>query len=221
MSKLRLAASCVLALGGAAAMISALPLGAQPAMPVPGSRSTAAISGGTYQADAAHTLVSWRVDHFGFSSYTGLFGNITGTLVFDPAKPASAKVDVSIPVAEVTTANAGLTAHLLRAPKEAGAKADFFGAAPAPARFVSTRVQPLGKGRALIIGNLTLNGVTRPVTLITKFYGAGKMPAMMGGKENVGFEATATIKRSEFGVAYAIPLVSDAVTLNIAAAFTK
>lgn len=210
-------------LGGAilvAAFAATLPLEAQQAPQLPGSKSVAAITGGTYQADAAHTLVGWRVDHFGFTPYFGLFGDITGTLVLDPKNPAAAKVDVTIPVAKVTTASAGLTAHLLKPAGENG-KADFFGAAPAPARFVSTAVHVHGADSAHITGNLTLNGVTRPVTLDAKFYGAGKAPAMMGGKENVGFTAKATIKRSDFGVGYAIPLVSDEVTLDIVAAFQK
>lgn len=63
--------------------------------------------------------------------------------------------------------------------------------------------------------------MTRPVTLDAKFYGAGKAPAMMGGKENVGFTAKAKIKRSDFGIGYAIPLVSDEVELDIVAAFQK
>lgn len=208
-----------LALGGA--LLLALPLQAQKAPALPGSKSAAAVTGGTYQADPAHTLVRWQVDHFGFSPYTGLFGGVTGTLELDPKNPAAAKVDVTIPVASVTTANAGLTAHLLKAAKEAGGKADFFGADPAPARFVSTKVVVTGKGRGRITGNLTLNGVTRPVTLDATFYGAGKAPAMMGGKENVGFTARGTILRSQFGVGYAIPMVSDAVTLDIAAPFVK
>ena len=70
-------------------------------------------------------------------------------------------------------------------------------------------------------GNLTFNGVTKPVTLATTFYGAGKMPAQMGGAENVGFEATTTIKRSEFGFGNMVPMLSDEVKLKIAAAFTK
>ena len=89
-------------LGGAilvAAFATTLPLEAQQAPQLPGSKSVAAITGGTYQADAAHTLVGWRVDHFGFTPYFGLFGDITGTLVLVPKNPAAAKVDVTIPVA--------------------------------------------------------------------------------------------------------------------------
>ena len=207
-----------LLLGLVALAISA-PIVAQPAMQKPGARNAAAVSGGTYTADAGHTLVRWEVDHLGFSPYFGIFGDVTGTLTLDPKNVAAAKVSVTIPVSKVTTASAGLTAHLLKA-APAGGKADFFGAAPADATFVSTKVTPRGD-KATIVGNLTLNGVTRPVTLNAQFYGAGKMPADMGGKENVGFRATASIKRSDFGISMGIPLVSDEVKLDIAAAFEK
>ncbi|MBS0482512.1 MAG: YceI family protein [Proteobacteria bacterium] len=205
----------------AAALAVALPLTAQPAMQKPGSPSTAAITGGTYQADPAHTLVVWKIDHLGFTPYTGIFGDVTGTLQLDPKRPAAAKVDVTIPVARVTTTSADLTAHLLRAPAKDGAKPDFFGAAPAPAHFVSTSVKVPGKGRATITGNLTLNGITRTVVLDASFYGAGKLPAALGGKENVGFTARTTIRRSDFGLGFLVPMLADAVSLDIAAAFQK
>lgn len=204
----------------ASALLLALPLTAQPAMQLPGAPNPAAVTGGTYTADSRHTLVQWTVDHFGFSPYFGLFGDITGTLELDPKNPAAAKVDMTIPVAKVTTANAGLTEHLLRPGKDGG-KADFFGPAPSDARFVSTKVEPGANNSAKITGDLTLNGVTKPVVLEAKFYGAGKAPPFAGSKENVGFTAKAKIKRSDFGVGFAIPLVSDEVALKIAVAFVK
>ncbi|WP_294337524.1 YceI family protein [uncultured Sphingomonas sp.] len=203
----------------AATAAIATPIVAQQAMQAPGSKNPAAITGGTYSVDPNHTLVGWRVDHLGLNDYFGIFGSVTGTLTLDPKRPNASKVDVTIPVSKVTTASAGLTAHLLRAGKDGG-KPDFFGAAPADARFVSTSVVATGQ-RAKIAGNLTLNGVTKPVTLDATFSGAGKMPAQMGGKETVGFHASTTIKRSDFGVNYAIPMVSDAVKLDITAAFEK
>ena len=209
----------MLKIAAVAALAIAVPLAAHQAMQVPGSKNPAAVTGGTYQADPGHTLVKWEVDHLGFSPYWGIFGNVSGTLMLDPKRPNAAKVDVTIPVSKVVTASAGLTQHLLRAGKDGG-KPDFFGASPADARFVSTRVTAQGQ-TAKITGNLTLNGVTNPVTLNAHFFGAGKAPAMMGGKENVGFEATATIKRSEFGVGFGVPMVSDEVKLKIAAAFVK
>lgn len=204
-----------------AAALATLPLAAQPAMQAPGSHNAALVSAGAYQIDPGHTLVVWKVDHLGFTPYTGMFGDVTGTLQLDPKNPAGAKVDVTIPVAKVTTASPGLTAHLLKAAAQAGGKADFFGANPAAARFVSTKVDVVDAEHARITGDLTLNGVTRPVVLDAAFYGAGKMPAMMGGKEGLGFTAKATIKRSEFGVGYGIPMVSDEVSLEIAAGFMK
>lgn len=185
----------------------------------PASRNPAAVSGGTYSVDPGHTLVVWKLDHLGVSPYTGLFGDVTGTLTLDPKNPNAAKVDVTIPVSKVVTASAGLTQHLLRPGKDNG-KPDFFGASPKDARFVSTAVVAKGQ-KAKITGNLSLNGVTRPVTLNASFYGAGTMPAQMGGKENVGFTATGTIRRSEFGLGFGIPMVGDEVTLDITAAFQK
>jgi polyisoprenoid-binding protein YceI len=184
----------------------------------PGAPDKTRVTAGTYAADVNHTMVVWEVDHLGFSNYTGIFGDVTGTLVLDPKNPAAAKVDVTIPVAKVTTASAGLTAHLLRPGKDGG-KPDFFGAAPADAKFVSTSVVVDADGdEAKVTGNLTLNGVTKPVTLDVDFHGAGMG---MAKKETVGFEAEATIKRSDFGITMGIPFVSDEVELKIHAAFEK
>lgn len=205
----------------ALAVIAAAPLIAQGAPGAPGKKDASLITGGTYQADPSHTLVEWELNHLGFSPYFGIFGDVTGTLQLDPKMPQNAKVSVTIPVSKVTTASAGLTSHLLRAPKEAGGKPDFFGPAPADATFVSTSVKSKGTGMADVTGNLTLNGVTKPVTLATKFYGAGKMPAQMGGAENIGFEAMGTIKRSDFGMGTMVPMLGDEVKLKIAAAFSK
>src|SRR5690606_9317582 len=98
-------------------------------------------------------------------------------------------------------------------------KADFFGANPAAARFVSTNVANSGN-EARITGDLTLNGVTKPVTLDAEVTGAGnaKIPP---NRLAVGFDAEATIERSDFGIAFAVPMVSDEVELVITVAFEK
>ena len=186
---------------------------------VPGAPDKTRVTAGTYAADSGHTMVVWEVDHFGFSKYSGIFGDVTGTLVIDPANPAASKVDVTIPVSKVTTASAGLTDHLLRAGKDGG-KADFFGPAPADAKFVSTRVVLDDDGdEAKVTGNLTLNGVTKQVTLDVDFHGAGTNP--YNKKATIGFDAETKIRRSDFGVNYGIPVVSDLVELEIHAAFEK
>jgi polyisoprenoid-binding protein YceI len=189
-------------------------------MQAPGTKSTAAITGGAYTVDANHTFVIWTVDHLGFTPLSGTFGEITGSLQLDKANPAATKLDITIPVSKMALPSAGLRGHLLRPGKDGG-KPDFFGDAPADGKFVSTAVTVKGTDAATLTGNLTLNGVTKPVTLDVAFYGAGKMPAQMGGKENVGFTAKGTIKRSDYGLGLAVPMVSDEVKLKVVAAFMK
>tara|TARA_B100000678_G_scaffold176633_1_gene147289 strand:+ start:1170 stop:1811 length:642 start_codon:yes stop_codon:yes gene_type:complete len=212
---MRLAQSlAVFALIGAAT-VPALAL--QEAPQLPGQMDTSRISGGTYETDPSHTLVAWSVSHFGFNDYYGAFGDVEGTLTIDPANPGAAKVDVTIPITSVAVVSEGLRDHLLRPGKDGG-DPDFFGAEPEAARFVSTKVDVDGTD-ATITGNLTMNGVTKPVTIDAEFTGAGQNP--MSKVETVGFEGTTTIKRSDFGVSYAVPMVSDEVKLMISAAFEK
>lgn len=209
------AAATVLAVTGG---IAAAPtLFAQAAPQVPGAADASRVTAGTYTADAAHSLIAFEVNHFGFNDYYGIFGDVAGTLEIDPANLDAAKVDVTIPVASVTTASKGLTDHLLRAGKDGG-KPDFFGPAPDAARFVSTSVKAEGM-MATITGDLTLNGITKPVTFEAEFTGAGVNP--FNKKETIGFEAESEIKRSDFGVNYGIPMVSDTVELDISVAFEK
>jgi polyisoprenoid-binding protein YceI len=189
------------------------PLAAQKetAAPLPGQLDTTRVTAGTYAADPAHTLVGFRVNHFGFNDYFGIFGDASGTLIIDPKKPAASKVDISIPITGLTTANAKLNDHMK--------SADFLDAAKfSTARFVSAGVKVNGT-RAIIAGNLTIKGVTKPVTLDARFTGAGTNP--YNKKATVGFEATTVIKRSDFAVNYGIPAVSDKVELTITAAFEK
>lgn len=215
MNRNSIGVACALTLMCSVPLLAAQSEPSQPTQ-APGAPEVSRITGGAYEADPNHTLVEWSVDHLGVTPYFGLFGSITGTLQLNPASPETAKVDVTIPVAQVTTASEGLTKHLLKPAGESG-KPDFFGASPQDARFISTKVEKVGDASAKVTGNLTLNGVTKPVTLDAKFYGAGTM----NGKENVGFEASGSIMRSDFGLGFIVPMVSDTVDLKIAAAFTK
>lgn len=216
MNRTTLAAAAAIAFSvGATAFAPALV--AQGAAQIPGAKDPARVAAGTYSADPSHSLIAFEVNHFGFNDYYGIFGDVAGTLVLDPANLDAAQVDVTIPVASVTTASKGLTEHLLRAGKDGGTP-DFFGPAPAPARFVSTSVKADGTS-AQITGNLTLNGITKPVTFTAEFTGAGQNP--FNKKATVGFEAETEIKRSDFGVNYGIPFVSDEVELDISVAFEK
>ncbi len=205
-----------LGLAGLAAWTAGQAQNGAPTMP--GAPDASRVSGGTYTADPAHSLVGWRVGHMGFNDYFGLFGDVNGTLVLDPADPARSLVDVMVPVAGVTVASEGLRKHLLKPAKD-GETPDFFGADPAPARFVSAQVEPGSGQTATITGNLTLNGVTRLVTISARFTGAGISP--VDKLETVGFEGSTTIRRSDYGMSADLQMVGDEVQLNLTAAFKK
>lgn len=211
----------IAAIGAATLGLSALTtLGAQDApAPALGVVDPGKVAGGTYVADPAHSLVQWRVNHFGFNDYFGIFGDVEGTLQLDPANPAQSSVDVTIPVASVTVASEGLRDHLLRPGKDGGTP-DFFGPEPAPARFVSKSIQVSPGGMtADVVGDFTLNGVTKEVKLSARFTGTGPNP--MTKAETVGFEGRGVIKRSDFGIGFGVPMVSDDVELEFTAAFEK
>ncbi|MCR2833978.1 YceI family protein [Parerythrobacter lacustris] len=185
---------------------------------VPGAADISRVTAGRYAIDANHTQVGWRVSHFGFNDYLGLFGEVTGTMELDPANVEAAKFDITIPITSVAVSSAGLKDHLLRAGKD-GAAPDFFGPAPASARFVSTNVRRTGDTSALVTGQLTMNGKTGPVAILVDFTGAGLNP--MNKKATVGFEGTTVIDRTQWGVGYGVPAIGRDVELNTSVAFEK
>ena len=201
-------------LAASALALTALALGpvvAQDAPALPGTPDPARVQAGSYAIDPAHTQIAFTVNHFGFNNYVGLFGTPTGSLTIDPKQPEKASLTVEIPMNEVRTSSTKLDEHL-KTP-------DFLDSAKYPtAKFVSTSIKVNGN-EADITGNLTLHGVTRPVTIDAQFTGAGTHP--MNKKLNIGFSGTTTIKRSDFGIDKFVPLVSDEVKLAITAAFEK
>ena len=175
----------------------------------PGAPDPSRVTAGTYAVDPAHSQVTFTVNHLGFSHYSGIFGNPTGTLTIDPKDPAKAKVSIDVPINKLVTTVDKLTEHLL--------SPDFFEQGSYPsAHFESTSIEASGT-RAKISGNLTIKGITKPVVLDATFVGAGAMR----GKLTIGFDATTTIKRSEFNILRSIPGIPDAVPLTIAVAFEK
>ena len=172
----------------------------------------ASVKAGSYALDPNHARVQFTVSHMGFSEWYGEFAGAKGALTLDPANLASAKVDVTIPVASVSTTNAKLDDELK--------SAEWFDAAKYPTiRFVSTKVVKTAADKATVTGELTFHGVTKPVTLHAVFYGAGDNP--MSKKATVGFNATTTLKRSDFGVKTYLPMIGDDVALRISAPFEK
>jgi polyisoprenoid-binding protein YceI len=192
------------------ALATALPVTAQqlPRTP-PGTPDLRQIAAGTYTVDPAHSQVAFTVNHLGFSYYRGIFGGLTGRMTIDPKAPDKARVSIDIPIRKVVTTVDELNTMLL--------SETFFDADHYPTgHFEATSIKVMGK-KARITGNLTLKGVTRPVLLDASFVGAG----VMMGKRTVGFDATTTIRRSEFNILNSIPLIPDEVPLTIAVAFEK
>ena len=183
---------------------------------VPGAVDASRVAAGTYALDPAHTLVQWSVSHFGFNDYFGLFGDIEGTMSFDPSDIEASSFDISIPITSVAVPSEGLRDHLLRPGKD-GAEPDFFGPDPEAARFVSTSVRRVGDTSVVVTGQLTMNGNTGPVTMLVDFTGAGQNP--MNETRTVGFHARATIDRTQWGIDYLAPVVGSEVDLDISAAF--
>ena len=196
-----------------AAVALSVPAIAQVAMPgsaLPGAPQAARVTAGAYKVDTNHTQVVWTLNHMGITPLSGNFAASGGSLMLDPAHPAAAKVSVDFTMANTTTHMAAFTTHLL--------SLDILDAAMYPtANFTSTGVTVSGTS-AKITGNLMLHGVTKPVVLDAKFYGAGDNARSK--KLNIGFAATTTIKRSDFGIVYG-PAVADEVNLEIHAAFEK
>lgn len=160
----------------------------------------------TYKLDPGHTMVLFSWNHFGYSNPTADLGLGEGSLVFDEQHPARSSVDVTLPLANLDTHVPALDKHL----KEA----DFFDADKYPTvTFKSTSVKPLGKNRFSVTGNLTVHGVTRPVVLSATLNKVGPHP--MTKAQAIGFDATASIKRSDFGVGAYVPAVSDQITIRI------
>jgi polyisoprenoid-binding protein YceI len=160
----------------------------------------------TYKLDPGHTMVLFSWNHFGYSNPIADFGLGDGTLVFDEQHPAQSSVDVTLPLANLDTHVPALDKHL----KEA----DFFDADKYPTvTFKSTKVQPLGGHKFKVTGDLTVHGVTKPVVLDATLNKVGPHP--MTKAQAIGFDATATLKRSDFGVGAYVPNVSDEITIRI------
>ncbi len=178
----------------------------------PASHDPATVQAGTYKVDPNHTQVTFGVSHMGFSEYRGRFSGVGGSLEIDPRHAAAAGLDVQLPVSSVSTTSEKLDGELK--------SADWLDAEKYPQmHFKSVKITPTGAGRARIDGELTLHGVTRPLTLQARFVGAGVDP--IAKVYTIGFEATGSLQRSAFGVKTYVPLIGDKVDLTLAGSFQK
>lgn len=202
-----------------AALLAAPVATQEPGAIVPAPTSAPA---GDYRLDLAHSRLIFRVSHLGFSNYTAFFRAFDARLGFDPDDPSAMRLEATVEAASIETLhpdpNYDFNAVI--------AGPDFLDAAQFPEiRFVSTAVRPTAPDAAAVTGDLTLHGVTRPVTLRARFNGGyGAHPLDPGGAR-IGFSASGTIFRSDFGIVLGLPApgttigVFDPVEILIEAEF--
>lgn len=165
----------------------------------------------TYELDPAHTFPHFSVNHLGFSTMRGRFNTTSGTVTMDKDK-GTGSVAIEIDVSSIDTGHDKRNEHL-RGP-------DFFNATEFPKMtYKSTKVTINKDNSAVVDGNLTIMGVTKPVTLNVEKMNCGVHP--FNKKEVCGFDATATIKRSDFGMKYGLPAIGDEINMIIEAEGVK
>jgi len=159
----------------------------------------------TYKLDPTHTDVIAQWNHFGFSNPTAHFGQAEGTLVYDADNVSASSVQVTLPLAGLNSFTDKFDEHLR--------SADFFDAVKFPsASFKSGKVEDLGGGKLKVSGDLTIKDITRPVVLDVTL---NKIGENMQKQAAIGFDASTTIKRSDFGLGLYAPAVSDEVKISI------
>lgn len=161
----------------------------------------------TYTLDSGHADVVFMVSHFGYSDTIGRIGDVKGTITFDEAAVENSAVDIVMQSASLDTNHTKRDEHLK--------SADFFNVEEHPTiTFKSTGIAKTGDNTGTLTGDLTLLGVTKPVTLDVTFNLKAPHP-ILTGKEAVGFSARGSIKRTDFGMATYAPAIGDDVELII------
>ena len=160
----------------------------------------------TYTLDSSHSQIVFSYNHLGYSTTYGMFSGFEGEIQLNQEDPAASSVTVEFPVRSMMTGWEARFEHFM--------SDDFFGAAEDEmVTFTSTGIEVTGETTALITGDLTLNGITKPVVLDATLNQLGDHP--MEGKPWAGFDATTTILRSDFEVGMFAPFVSDEVEITI------
>jgi polyisoprenoid-binding protein YceI len=169
---------------------------------------------GSYSLDPRHTQILFAIPHLGITDYYGRFDKVSGNLNFNSGAPEKSSVSVTIDMTTVDTPSHELIGELMSA-------STFNTAAFPTATFKSTAVTRTGPNGGTITGDLTLHGVTKSVTLNATFGGLTTDP--FSGADDIGFHATATINRLDFGITGMVweSLVGDDVKLTIEAMFQR
>jgi polyisoprenoid-binding protein YceI len=170
---------------------------------------------GAYAVDPRHTMVIFAIPHYGITDYYGRFEKVSGTLNFNPTAPEKSAVDITIDMASANVMNSELVGEL-------AGPAVFDSTKFPQATFKSTAVTRTGSNTGKMTGDLTLHGVTKPVTFDVTFNGGLQSP-MGGNGYNLGFHATTVVHRSDFGLTAMnwTNFVGDDVKLTVEALFVQ
>jgi len=181
----------------------------------------------TYELDLTHASLVWKVSHFGLSDYTGRFTDFDATLEFDPENPTAARLEAAIDPLSIDTDYPGdfKASHPDSAYDtwdEELAKGDKWlnGDEFPEITFKTTAVQSTGEFTGEITGDLTFMGETKPVTLDVTYNGFANLP-FAPQQDRIGFTATGTLDRTEFGLGTFAPMIGKTVDLVIQAEFVQ
>lgn len=171
--------------------------------------ASVALAADTFKLDPSHSQVVFSYNHLGYSTTFGMFSGFEGEIVFDEANPASSSVNVAMPVMSMFTGWEAREGHFM--------SDDFFGAtAEDMITFSSTGIEVTGDNTAMITGDLTMNDITQSVTLDATLNQASPYPfGPNQGKPTMGFDASVTLLRSDFGLGAFAPAVGDEVAVQI------
>lgn len=192
-----------------AALVLAMPAAVAQTAPDPNPTD---VKPGIYQVEPTHTRLLFAVSHLGFTTWYGEFTHVSGKLSIDPKNIAKTVLDISVPVDTISTSNSKLDGELK--------STEWFDAAKYPTiTFKSSSVKQTGTDSADVTGELSFHGVTQPETLHVTFNASGVN--FISKQYTIGFNASGTLKRSDFKQTTYVPAIGDDVSLMISAAFVK
>ena len=167
---------------------------------------------GQYQLDPAHSALLFKVQHLSLATYVGRFNKIAATLDFDPNNIAAAQLEAIIEMASLDVNDVNLEKRLM--------DSAWFDQANYPqASFTTVSVEPLSQSEFNFTGELNWRGVSKPITIKVKFNGGANN--LLTQKYTLGFEATGSFLRSDFGMGSFVPLVGDKIQLEAYAEFQR
>lgn len=167
---------------------------------------------GAYQLDPDHASLIFSLNHLGFSDYYGRFNTIEASLDFDPQNPKTTKLFAKVEISSLDVNNDDFETELR--------STSWFDSKNHPFAYLeSTEIIPVSDTESEMRANLTLKGITTPISMIIKFNGGAVN--FLTGKYTLGFFATGTIRRSDYNISNLVPAIGDEVTLQISAEFLR